>query len=48
MDMKDPVCGMEVNKENSTITKEWQGEQYAFCSQNVMILFQLILKNTLN
>jgi len=33
MKMKDPVCGMEVNKENSTITKEWQGEQYAFCSQ---------------
>ncbi|MFQ6609271.1 MAG: heavy metal translocating P-type ATPase [Fidelibacterota bacterium] len=32
--MKDPVCGMEVNKESSTITKEWQGVQYAFCSQN--------------
>jgi Cu+-exporting ATPase len=34
MKMKDPVCGMEINKENSGGITEWRGVQYAFCSQH--------------
>ncbi len=32
--MKDPVCGMNINKESAVAFKEWQGVQYGFCSQH--------------
>ncbi|MFQ6612901.1 MAG: YHS domain-containing protein, partial [Fidelibacterota bacterium] len=32
--MKDPVCGMQVNKESAAGTQEWEGKNYAFCSQH--------------
>lgn len=32
--MKDPVCGMDVNKELAAGTQEYGGKTYAFCSQH--------------
>ncbi len=30
----DPVCGMELNKENTETQAEFQGKTYYFCSDN--------------
>ncbi len=30
--VKDPVCGMEIEKENAAATTEWQGQTYYFCT----------------
>ena len=30
--VKDPVCGMEIEKENAAATSEHMGKTYYFCS----------------
>ena len=30
--VKDPVCGMEIEKEKSVANKEYEGKTYYFCS----------------
>ena len=32
--MKDPVCGMQVNKDSAVKTVELEGVTYGFCSQH--------------
>lgn len=29
---KDPVCGMDVDPKNTSLTSEYQGQTYYFCS----------------
>lgn len=31
---KDPVCGAQVDERKASTTSTYQGEKYAFCSQN--------------
>ena len=31
---KDPVCGMEVDKAQTTITSSYEGKTYYFCSDS--------------
>jgi Cu+-exporting ATPase len=37
---KDPVCGMNVNSEQSHYKSEHQGKKYAFCSQQCLDKFK--------
>lgn len=30
---KDPVCGMEVDRDSAAATSEYQGRTYYFCAQ---------------
>lgn len=30
--VKDPVCGMQIDKEKAAARKEFEGETYYFCS----------------
>lgn len=36
----DPVCGMEVDTETSTLKVEHEGETYWFCGKGCMLEFQ--------
>lgn len=37
---KDPVCGMDVEPENTSFKTEYQGKTYYFCSQECLTSFQ--------
>lgn len=37
--VKDPVCGMEIEKLDATGTLEYQGQTYYFCSAICKALF---------
>lgn len=39
--MKDPVCGMQVEKNASTLTSEYNGRSFYFCSEHCMKQFDL-------
>lgn len=36
----DPVCGMEVEERNSTISSEYEGKTYNFCSEECKEVFE--------
>ncbi len=38
-DMKDPVCGMDVDPQNPAAIAEYEGHEYLFCSQECKRLF---------
>lgn len=38
-DVKDPVCGMTIHKENRFFTSSYGGNDYYFCSENCKTLF---------
>jgi len=37
---KDPVCGMDVDTETSTLSLEHEGETYWFCGKGCMLEFK--------
>jgi YHS domain-containing protein len=37
---KDVVCGMEVDEQQATARREYQGRTYYFCSQNCLRRFE--------
>ncbi len=37
--VKDPVCGMSVNKEKAQFSSKMDGEIYYFCSENCQQIF---------
>jgi len=39
--LKDPVCGMDVDKERAKATSEYQGRTYYFCSASCKSKFDL-------
>ena len=36
----DPVCGMKVEEQNSTITADYEDKTYHFCSEECKEVFQ--------
>lgn len=38
--VKDPVCGMTLDKDRATATAEYQGETYYFCSPGCKVAFE--------
>ncbi len=38
--VKDPVCDMDVNEENSTIQADYKGKTFHFCSEECKEIFQ--------
>ncbi|MGH2406716.1 MAG: YHS domain-containing protein [Candidatus Limnocylindrales bacterium] len=36
----DPVCGMQVETEGATLTFEYQGTTYYFCSRGCLLEFK--------
>jgi len=36
----DPVCGMEVDTATSTLSLEYDGKQYWFCSKGCLLEFK--------
>jgi len=39
--LKDPVCGMEVRERTASLTSEYQGRTFPFCSEQCRTLFDL-------
>lgn len=37
---KDPVCGMEIKVDSSTLRFNYQGKEYKFCSHNCLEKFE--------
>lgn len=37
---KDPVCGMEIKINGSTLTKEYQAKTFYFCSDDCLKKFE--------
>jgi len=40
MSVKDPVCGMAVEREKAASTLEWAGTTYYFCSKGCRAEFE--------
>lgn len=40
MSVKDPVCGMAVEREKAAATLEWAGTTYYFCSKGCRAEFE--------
>jgi len=40
MSFRDPVCGMEIKVEGSTLRSSYQGTEYYFCSDNCLEQFK--------
>jgi len=38
--MKDPVCGMTVNPQHATVSIQYKGQTYYFCSQLCKTMFE--------
>ena len=38
--VKDPVCGMDVDTEKSTLSLEHEGETYWFCGKGCLLEFR--------
>ncbi len=38
--VKDPVCGMDVDTEKSTLSLEHEGETYWFCGKGCLLEFK--------
>lgn len=36
---RDPVCGMEVDKEKAAATSEYKGKTYYFCAKGCKVAF---------
>lgn len=36
----DPVCGMEVEEQNATITSDYNGKTYYFCTEECKETFE--------
>lgn len=43
--IKDPVCGMKIDKNKTEFSFEYQGKLYYFCSQNCKEKFETDSKN---
>ncbi|HEY1462307.1 MAG TPA: YHS domain-containing protein [Terriglobales bacterium] len=37
---KDPVCGMQVDENNSEFQSQYDGKQYSFCSEDCKNKFE--------
>ena len=37
---KDPVCGMEIDKDNAGASTEYEGQQFYFCSDDCLKEFE--------
>jgi YHS domain-containing protein len=40
MAVKDPVCGMKIEKQDAVATADYKGKTYYFCSQDCKVEFQ--------
>ncbi|MBA3658150.1 MAG: YHS domain-containing protein [Gemmatimonadales bacterium] len=40
MKVKDPVCGMMIEKEDAVATAEHRGKTYYFCSEDCQVEFK--------
>jgi len=36
---RDPVCGMDVDEEETAVTSEYQGQTYYFCAKGCKVAF---------
>lgn len=40
MPVKDPVCGMMIEKQDAVATADYRGKTYYFCSEDCKVEFQ--------